>query len=106
MRHRNVVKMMSKPHSHVQVWDKSNGHLLTGWTASGVKMAGVMWRLLFGTGELVKECQRKTTSMSEIQVGSTDVLHRGRPLCSSDENLVMRLERREWLVRISHLYNY
>lgn len=56
MRRRNVVKMMSKPHSHFLVWDESNGNLLTGWIASGVKMAGVMWRLLFGTGELTEEC--------------------------------------------------
>ena len=55
-RHRNVVKMMSKPHSHFQVWDKSNGYLLTGWTASGVKMAGFIWRLLFGTREPLEDC--------------------------------------------------
>lgn len=106
MRRRNVVKMMSKPHSHFLVWDESNGNLLTGWIASGVKMAGVMWRLLFGTGELTEECQRKTTSMKEMQVRSTDVFRRGRPLRSSDENLVMRLERREWLVQSLDLYNY
>lgn len=44
--------------------------------------------------------------MKEMQVRSTDVFRRGRPLRSSDENLVMRLERREWLVQSLDLYNY
>lgn len=106
MRCRNVVKMMSKPYSHFLVRDKSNGNLLTGWTASGVKMAGVAWRLLFGTGEPAEECERKIASMKEMRVRSTDVFRRGRPLCSSVEGLVMGLERREWLVQTLHSYNY
>lgn len=106
MRRRNVVKMMSKPYSHFLVRDKSNGNLLTGWTASGVKMAGVAWRLLFGTGEPAEECERKIASMKEMRVRSTDVFRRGRPLCSSIEGLVMGLERREWLVQTLHSYNY
>ena len=42
---------LSKPKVSDHRWENCNGHLFTGYRATGIKAAGALYRLLFGTWE-------------------------------------------------------
>ncbi len=88
-------------------WDESGGSLLTGQVVSGIYAARAWVRLLYGTWEPVVPrngwlvvfglrpvVQGKAPSGRNRKERGPGVGHRGGSSCSSDESLVMRLERR------------
>ncbi len=75
--------------------DKLGRYLFTVRAASGMKVARTRSWLLCGTWEPVVSMPRENRKWRSHERESTDAEHRGGALCSSDEGLVMRLERRE-----------
>jgi len=88
-------------------WDEPGGSLLTGQVVSGIYAARAWVRLLHGTWEPViprndrpvvsdlrPVVQGKAPSGRNREGRDPGVGHRGGSSCSSDEGLVMRLERR------------
>ena len=74
---------------------KCNGYLITGYMASGVKLAAIWYGLFCGTSEVV-------TNLSNRKGGNGRqgmwCCYGGRLSCSSDEVTVMETERRTKLV--------
>ena len=79
--------------------DKSGSNLLTGQTASGIKVARTRFRLLCGTWEPVTPMLREKHKERSFKCQSTEAGYRGGVTCSSDEGSVMELERRGYPIR-------
>jgi hypothetical protein len=62
--------------------------------AIGMKMARIIYRLLYGTWEAVVTMIRERYKWRTHKYLSTDELHSGGLARSSDETLVMRMEQR------------
>lgn len=74
--------------------DESGGSLLTAQMASGMKAARTRIRLLCGTCEPVAPMRREKRKWKPHERESTNAGHRDGAIRSSEEGLVMRLERR------------
>lgn len=79
--------------------DKSGSNLLTGQTASGIKVARTRFRLLCGTWEPVTPMLREKHKERSSKCQSTEAGYRGGVTCSSEEGSVMELERRGYPIR-------
>ena len=79
--------------------DKAGGSLLTARSASGIEAAGTRSGLLRGTWEPVVPMLRETRKRQNRERLSTDAAHRDGVASSSEEGLVMGLERRSHLNR-------
>ncbi len=81
---------MSKASSYVRACQGCKGNLITVYMASGVKLTGMQYRVLYGTrevaGVLLTEKGSSRTRIVRISGGG---LNR-----SSDETSVMEMERR------------
>ena len=91
---------VSKARGRRQNWgicelrDKSRGSLLTAWAAPDIEVARTWSRLLRGTWEPIVSMSREKLKWRTHEGESTDAGHRGGPSSSSDEVLVMGMERR------------
>lgn len=74
--------------------DKHRGSLLIACAVSGMKVARAHFRLLYGTWELVVSMTREKLKWRSHKSLSTNVRHRGGPVCSSVEVAVMVAEQR------------
>jgi len=66
--------------------------------ATGIEMARLIDRLLYGTWEAVAMMLRKRFKWKPHKNLSTDALHSGGVVCSSEEVSVMEMERRNSIV--------
>ena len=74
--------------------DKFGGNLFTARAASGIKAAGIRFRLLCGTWEPVTPMRRENRKWRTHKRESTEAGYRGGATRSSEEGSVMGLERR------------
>ena len=104
---RNHGKSDIKTRASLSSWDKRDwGNLFTAFL--GVRHRGGMNLTLAKTwnyGNLSLSCKWKRDKQRSCELESTDGQHRGRVTRSSDEALVMSMERRGYVIQFSRVIN-